>query len=162
MAHSPAIYAPLTQLADSGAVQLAPPDNDQVLCECDLPPLQRLVESLEPRHTIAVTKAPVPCLTLLRAEDSLEKQEFYLGEALTTECDVLVDGATGYGLCLGEEPVRAYCLAVCDAFLHGGLETPAEVTRFLDEQRALLVERETEEFNHILRTQVDFKLMEQD
>lgn len=137
-------------------------DNDTVLCECDLAALQRFVEQLETRHDVQVVKTPGICLTMVRAEDSLEKQEFFLGEALTTECEVAVDGLPGYGLCLGEEPVRAYCIAVCDALLHSGRTVPDALTTFLDEHRAALATRETEEFNHILRTQVDFKLMEQD
>jgi phosphonate C-P lyase system protein PhnG len=143
-------------------VQSTTHDNDTVLCECDLASLQSLVERLEQRHEVRIIKSPAICLTMVRAEDSLEKQEFFLGEALTTECDVLVDSAAGHGLCLGEEPVRAYCLAVCDALLHGGLPASSELNAFLDEQRALVAQRELEEFNHILRSQVDFKLMEQD
>ncbi len=137
-------------------------DNDTVLCECDLAALQHFVEQLETRHPVTVVKVPAICLTMVRAEDSLEKQEFFLGEALTSECEVIVDGSAGHGLCLGEEPIRAYCLAVCDALLHSGHPVPAELTAFVDEHRALLAAREREEFNHILRTQVDFKLMEQD
>jgi hypothetical protein len=63
-------------------------DNDTVLCECDLPTLQRFVEELEKRHEVKLVKAPGICLTMVRAEDSLEKQEFFLGEALTSECEV--------------------------------------------------------------------------
>jgi phosphonate C-P lyase system protein PhnG len=143
-------------------VQPTTHDNDTVLCECDPAALQSLVERLEQEHEVQIIKAPAICLTMVRAEDSLEKQEFYLGEALTSECDVLVDGAAGHGLCLGEEPVRVYCLAVCDALLHGGLPVSSALSSFLEEQRAIVARRELEEFNHILRSQVDFKLMEQD
>jgi len=143
-------------------VQATRYDNDTVLCECELATLQRFVEQLETRHDIKVVKAPGICLTMVRAEDSLEKQEFFLGEALTSECEVAVDGITGHGLCLGEEPIRAYCLAVCDALLHGGREIPTELESFIAEQREKVAARDTEEFNHILRSHVDFKLMEQD
>jgi alpha-D-ribose 1-methylphosphonate 5-triphosphate synthase subunit PhnG len=143
-------------------VQATTHDNDTVLCECELPALQRFVEQLESRHEITIIKPPAICLTMVRAEDSLEKQEFFLGEALTTECEVSVDGMPGYGLCLGEEPIRGYCIAVCDALLHGSTGGVAELTAFLDEHRTILATRETEEFNHILRSKVDFKLMEQD
>ena len=152
----------LTSRCDARGVENERYDNDTVLCECPLGALQGLVEKLETGHDVQIVKAPGICLTMLRAEDSLEKQEFFLGEALTSECEVSVDGAGGYGLCLGEEPVRAYCLAVCDALLHGARPVPAELTAFLDEQRELVAARDTEEFNHVLRTQVDFKLMEQD
>ena len=135
-------------------------DNDYVLCECDLGPLVNLVSELEQSHAINIVKKPAVCLTMIRTEDSLEKQEFYLGEALTTECEVAVDGTPGYGLCLGEEPQRSYSIAVIDALLHQG--TPSEVLRFLDHQRGVIGEREQREFNLTLRTQVDFKLMEEE
>ncbi len=143
-------------------MQATLPDHDTVLCECDLPALQRLVETLETRHAIQIVRQPGICLTMVRAEDSLEKQEFFLGEALTSECEVAVDDRSGHGLCLGEEPVRAYCIAVCDALLHGGSTPPAELLAFLREHAEAVLTRDTEEYNHILRSQVDFKLMEQD
>jgi alpha-D-ribose 1-methylphosphonate 5-triphosphate synthase subunit PhnG len=143
-------------------VQATQHDNDTVLSECDLAALQRFVEHLETQHDVKLIKQPGICLTMVRAEDSLEKQEFFLGEALTTECEVSVDGVPGYGLCLGEEPIRGYCIAVCDALLHGDGSIPNALTTFLDEHRTILATRELEEFNHILRSQVDFKLMEQD
>ena len=137
-------------------------DNDYVLCECDLAPLQDLVVGIEQKHSVQIVKEPSVCLTMVRAEDSLEKQEFYLGEALTSECEVSVDGSPGFGVCLGEEPVRGYCLAVVDALMHNGNASLAEIEPFIENQRRLIAARETEEFNLILRTEVDFKLMEQE
>jgi len=137
-------------------------DADYVLCECDLAPLQHLVEGLEQQHVVTIVKEPSVCLTMIRAEDSLESQEFYLGEALTTECEVSVDGQAGYGVCLGDEPVRGYCLAVVDALAHGGHSLATEIEAFIETQRRLITAKETEEFNLVLQTQVDFKLMEQE
>jgi phosphonate C-P lyase system protein PhnG len=137
-------------------------DNDYVLCECDLALLKDLVIDLEQTHVVRIVKEPSICLTMIRAEDSLDKQEFFLGEALTTECEVAVDGSVGYGVCLGEEPVRGYCLAVVDALTHNGASPSPEVEAFIDTQRRLIAARETEEFNLILSTHVDFKLMEQE
>src|SRR5262245_48104125 len=131
-------------------------DNDYVLCECDLEPLTALVTQLEKQHSVTLIREPSVCLTMIRTEDSLEKQEFYLGEALTTECEVAVDGAPGYGLCLGDEPVRGYCIAVLDALLERG-DAPNEIGRFLDQHRETIANREEREFNLTLRTQVDFK-----
>jgi alpha-D-ribose 1-methylphosphonate 5-triphosphate synthase subunit PhnG len=137
-------------------------DNDHVLCECDLAPLQRLVGALEQRHTVVIVKEPSVCLTMVRAEDSLDRQEFYLGEALTTECEVAVDGHTGHGVCLGDEPVRGYCLAVVDALMHAGVPVPPDIEAFLAAERERIASADAEEFDLVLRTQVDFKLMEQE
>jgi phosphonate C-P lyase system protein PhnG len=137
-------------------------DIDRILCHCDMEPLRDLVMGLEGSCQVTVSRPPSVCLTMIPAEDSLEKQKFFLGEALTTECEVLVDQQPGYGLCLGDEPLRTYCMAVIDAFISGGRPVPAMVTVFLQQQQALLVRRQQEEFDLILQTQVDFKLMEEE
>jgi phosphonate C-P lyase system protein PhnG len=134
---------------------------DFVLAECHLPFLQGLVEAIEARHSIQVLKHPEPCLTLLRAEDSLDQQEFILGEALTTSCEVSVDGVTGYGICLGEEPVRAYCIAVMDALREQNNIDPATEAA-LSEELNRIEAADQVEYAQILRTQVDFKLLEQE
>jgi phosphonate C-P lyase system protein PhnG len=136
-------------------------DLDRILCECELEPLQRLVAELELRHAVAIQQQPSVCLCMIPAEDSLEKQKFYLGEALTTECVVLVDQLTGYGLCLGDEPLRAYCIAVLDALLYSRTLVSPEIETFLSEQEHHISRRQQEEFDLILQTQVDFKLMEE-
>jgi alpha-D-ribose 1-methylphosphonate 5-triphosphate synthase subunit PhnG len=97
---------------------------------------------------------------MIPAEDSLEQQKFYLGEALTTECEVVVDGFPGYGLCLGDEPVRAYCVAVVDALLHADGPLSDSIQAFLRVQGEIVARRDQDEFDLILQTQVDFKLME--
>jgi phosphonate C-P lyase system protein PhnG len=110
---------------------------------------------------VTVSQSPSVCLTMIAAHDSLESQKFYLGEALTTECEVLVDRMPGYGVCLGDEPVRTYCIAVVDALLQSGNPVPHDINTFLNEQRDILMREQQDEFDLILQTQVDFKLMEE-
>ncbi|MFN7650508.1 MAG: phosphonate C-P lyase system protein PhnG [Acidobacteriota bacterium] len=134
---------------------------DQVLIESPLGEVQALVEGIEKQHTVRLVREPEVCLTMLRAEDSLDAQEFFLGEALTTSCEVSVDGTAGFGMCLGEEPVRAYCVAVFDALRERQaidealFDTLAQMNRRSEE-------RDRREFAQTLRTQVDFKLLEQE
>jgi phosphonate C-P lyase system protein PhnG len=135
---------------------------DYTLCECDLEPLQQLVKSLEESHLVSVTRKPSVCLAMIPAEDSLEGQKFYLGEALTTECEVKVDGKAGFGVCLGDEPVRAYSIAVVDALMHADGPVPADIESFLRQQGQIVARRNQDEFDLILQSQVDFKLMEEE
>lgn len=130
---------------------------DQAVCHCDLAPLQAFVLALEAEYDIRVIREPSVCLTMIRAADSLENQEFLLGEALSTECEVTVDGLPGVGICLGEEASRTYCLAVLDALR----DTPA-VREFAAKHLAILAERDRREFAQVMRTKVDFKLLEQE
>ena len=135
--------------------------DDKVLVDCDLHALVSFVESIENQLNIKVVREPGICLTMVRAEDSVEKQEFYLGEALTTECEVSIDGQMGYGICLGDEPKRAYCIAVIDALLQSNKHYNNEIKDFLDTQAVLVAQNNQEEFNQIMRTRVDFKLMDE-
>ena len=100
---------------------------------------------------------------MLRTEDSLDRQEFFLGETLTSECEVTVDGKPGYGLCMGDQPQRSYCLAVVDALLNDpSSQDRREIDDFLKTDGGALTESERREFNLTLRSQVNFKLMEQE
>jgi alpha-D-ribose 1-methylphosphonate 5-triphosphate synthase subunit PhnG len=136
--------------------------NDYILCECTLDVLEAFVRELESRHTVQIIRQPAVCMTMIRAEDSVEAQPFYLGEVLVTDCEVQVDGQAGYGLCMGDEPVRCYCMAVIDALLLSDGPHSSKVRAFLEAQAVLIADRQRLEYNLIQRTKVDFKLMEQD
>ncbi len=135
---------------------------DYILCECELEPLQEFVSSLEDKYEVKIAKMPSVCMTMIQAEDSVEFQEFYLGEALTTECAVLVNDQLGYGICLGDEPVRSYCIGFIDALTQLPGADLTAVEAFLNEQAEIIGKAEQLEYNQILRTRVDFKLMEQE
>ena len=136
--------------------------NDYILCECAADALEAFVRELETRHPILIVRQPAVCMTMVRAEDSVESQPFYLGEVLVTDCEVQVDGQAGYGLCMGDEPVRSYCMAVIDALLSSDDSRASQVRAFLEVQAAIIADRQRLEYNLIQRTKVDFKLMEQD
>jgi alpha-D-ribose 1-methylphosphonate 5-triphosphate synthase subunit PhnG len=137
-------------------------DRDRVLCECDLKRLRAAVEQLEESHVVRMVREPSICLTMIRAEDSVEGQEFFLGEAVTTECEVEVNGHSGYGLCLGEEPERAYCLAVADALIEAPQGPPAALDDFIAAAHQDLERAERVEFGQVMRSKVDFKLFEEE
>lgn len=138
---------------------------DYICVECDQTALVSFVQTLEAQYELKIVKAPALSLTMIRAEDSVEKQEFYLGEALTSDCEVAVEDITGYGTCLGDQPQRAYCIAVMDAIIQYELkkrkEIPSSITTFLAEQTKKIQERELKEYNKILTSRVDFKLMKE-
>jgi alpha-D-ribose 1-methylphosphonate 5-triphosphate synthase subunit PhnG len=135
---------------------------DYILCECDLEPLEAFVKEIETQTAVQVVRHPAVGTTMIRAEDSVEGQPFYLGEALITECELNVDGQAGFGLCLGDEPVRCYCMAFVDALLSLSDRRLPRVKAFLAEQEALIARRMATEQGHIQRTKVDFKLMEEE
>jgi alpha-D-ribose 1-methylphosphonate 5-triphosphate synthase subunit PhnG len=137
---------------------------DYILCECALAPLEAFVRELESQSgtTVQVIRHPAVATIMIQAEDSVEGQAFYLGEALVTECELTVDGQPGFGLCLGDEPVRSYCLAFVDALLLLADDRLSRVQAFLVEQEAAINGQLQTELAHIQRTKVDFKLMEEE
>ena len=136
-------------------------NTDYIIVEGDIERIKDFVSRMETEYQIQITKSPNICLTMVKAEDSLEHQSFYLGEALTTETEVVIHGITGTGICIGDEPQRSYCLAVFDALVQLQDQHIDEVNDFLTKEYQLILEREKEEQHQVLRTQVDFKLMEQ-
>jgi len=136
-------------------------DRDYILCECPLERLVALVEQLEQRYEIKVSKPPSICLTMLKASDTVEEQAFFLGEALTTDCEVAIQGITGYGVVLEDQPQRAYCLAVIDALAIIQDDSWPLIAAFLQREWILLEQLEKEEFTKIMQSAVDFKLMEE-
>ncbi len=136
-------------------------DRDYILVECELDILRDFVINLESRKDIQIACEPSLCLAMVKAEDSMEKQAFYLGEVLCTECEVVIDENTGVGLCIGDEPQRGYCLAVIDALLSYDNELVQLIEVFLAEQEKEIAIKEKEEYNLVMKTRVDFKLMEE-
>ncbi len=137
-------------------------NQDYILCECDLESLEKFVSSFEKKFTTKIVRTPSLCMTMMQAEDSVEFQPFYLGEALTTECEVNVNGQKGFGICLGDEPLRCYCIAFIDAVSQLKDVDLQPLTDFLLEETIKIEKERRIEHNLILSTKVDFKLMEQD
>ncbi|HEV3412884.1 MAG TPA: phosphonate C-P lyase system protein PhnG [Puia sp.] len=135
---------------------------DYIVCECALEPLAEFVRGLEQEYAVTVVRQPAVCMTMVQTEDSVEGQPFYLGEALTTECELQVDGQAGLGLCLGDEPLRCYCIAFVDAVLLLADRNLERVEAFLEQQGTAIARQQQVEYNHIQRTKVDFKLLEND
>lgn len=136
-------------------------NTDYILIEGDLNRIKNFVENLESKYEVEITKKPSIGLTMVRANDSVEHQEFYLGEVLVTETEVSVNNKVGSGICIGDEPIRSYCQAVIDAVLQLNDENYNEVTSFLNQEAELISNKEKEENYEIQKTKVNFKLMEQ-
>jgi alpha-D-ribose 1-methylphosphonate 5-triphosphate synthase subunit PhnG len=136
---------------------------DAVLCECENEALVQLVTNLESELLVEIVVAPKLGMTMVQAEDSIDFQPFYLGEVLITECQVLVNGQLGYGYCMGDAPQKAYSIAVIDAIMHTeGHPKQNDVNVFIEIEKAKLLKKQLEEYNQVLKTKVDFKIMEQD
>jgi hypothetical protein len=55
--------------------------NDYILCECTLDAIEAFVRELEPHLTVQIIRQPAVCMTMVKAEDSVEVTTFLSGRS---------------------------------------------------------------------------------
>lgn len=132
----------------------------EILVEGDFAVFRRLAEKITEDSKVKVTRGPETTLVMMPVMDTVEMAPFYLGEVLITECAVEVDGTSGFGFVIGDEPERALCLAIIEAALNSGHSFVSEIERALSEQEKAILAKRRREYNIITRTKVDFETRE--
>lgn len=61
---------------------------------------------------VKVLVQPRPVLVMMHARDSVEQEVFCVGEILVTECQIACRGQRFWGRVVGDQPLRALCLAI--------------------------------------------------
>jgi alpha-D-ribose 1-methylphosphonate 5-triphosphate synthase subunit PhnG len=133
----------------------------KILVEGNRSLLDRLTSEIEASSNVHTVRSPETSLVMGKARDSVSGQPFFIGEILVTECTVELDGTTGFGICLGEEPEKAYCLAVVDAAFQAGHPEIPVWNELLQEEEKHLEQREKQELERILQTKVHFETAEE-
>lgn len=135
-------------------------DMQQVLVEGNLGEWRTLAELVAQRHEVKVLQAPAACLVMTQAIDCVGQTPFYLGEALMCEAAVAVNGVTGYGFTLEDDPVRALCIAIIQAGLAAKVPESGEILTSINDQRVRLSRHSAREEALIAGTKVQFAIME--
>jgi len=119
--------------------------------------LARAVMEINP--DITVIKAPQAGLVMMRARESVENAGFNLGELLVTECTVTRrEDEIGWGLCLGENPERAFHLAVLDLAWEHIPEQRREIETALTVIATFVRQLDAALFASVDRTRVRFEV----
>lgn len=121
-----------------------------------------LANEIEGRYPVALIEEPNHGLVMVKVRETAQKSLFYLGEVLVTECKVRVEGAVGIGMLKGDEPKKAYELAVIDAAYGAGLKETEAWTALLMSEGEQLAARRQAQHKSVLRTKVDFETMDID
>lgn len=100
---------------------------------------------------------PETALIMVRVEETVDGDHFYLGEVLVTRCEVALDGEPGWGMVAGDDPERALCAAVLDAACRRG--RPPDVLEELASQLASVREARRERWARVQPTRVEFEEM---
>lgn len=86
-----------------------------ILAHTKVEKLERIVEELSKKYEISKVKEPEMGLVMVKVKDGVSQEKFYIGEVLITECSVHLNGSLGMGIIQGDEPRKAYAMAVIDA-----------------------------------------------
>lgn len=132
----------------------------EILAEGSLMVWMRLAEEIAKKHDIQILQAPETCTVMLQATDSVGLTPFCLGEVLITEAAVSLDGVTGYGFVLEDEPEKAVCVAVIDAALQAGVAEENYIRVIIGAEELRIMERRKQETGLVAATKVNFAIME--
>ncbi|MFD0681906.1 MULTISPECIES: phosphonate C-P lyase system protein PhnG [unclassified Paenibacillus] len=121
-----------------------------------------LSQVIKSRYEIEMIQEPKYGLVMVQVRETAQKSLFYLGEVLVTECKVKIGGAMGVGIIKGDEPDRAYDLAVVDA-AYGADLSETETWQAILQSEADRIAAERKAFHQkVLRTKVNFETMDTD
>lgn len=131
----------------------------RIVAECDVDRLKDWVKLIEKNHTVHRVHEPQKTLVMAKARDSATFDPFYLGEILATECTVKIDDNIGFGLLTGDQPERAYMIAVIDAAFNGKLSEIGDILPSMMDEENKISEKQKRELAHSERTRVNFETM---
>lgn len=123
--------------------------------------LAHLAQQVEAGYSVQIARAAECSLVMLKTLDPVAGQPFYLGEVMVTECTVEIEGSRGLGVIMGDEPERAYQLAVVDAAMNARVPEVESWWPLVAAAAENLARKQKEEFTRNQRSQVNFETMEE-
>lgn len=131
----------------------------RILAQARMETITRLCAEIEKDHMIDVTWPPTTCVTMAKARDGVKGASFLLGEVLLTECRVRIAAMDGVGVVIGEDPERAYCLALFDAAFNAR-QLPPQWISVLEAEEHRVNESRQKESQLVGATRVQFDAYE--
>lgn len=132
----------------------------KILIEGNPQLLEKLAAQVQETHTVNVKRSPSTGLVMMKTRDSVSRQPFYMGEVLITECTVEIDGIFGMGVLMGEEPDRAYSIALVDAAFNAKLPITLFWLPELEEEERKIKSYQQKEMSKLAASKVNFDTME--
>jgi alpha-D-ribose 1-methylphosphonate 5-triphosphate synthase subunit PhnG len=130
-----------------------------ILVEGEPSLLEKLALQVEQKYQVALVREPEKSLVMNKARDSVSGNAFYMGEILITECTVSVESVFGFGAIMGEEPDRAYQLAIVDCAYNAKLPETLGWEKLLIEEELQIDYRKRLEHSRIMKSKVNFDTM---
>lgn len=132
----------------------------KILVEGNQELMKQIAINIEEISSIKIERSPQTGLVMMKTRDSVSKQPFYMGEVLVTECVVEVEGVAGIGILMGENPERAYQIALIDAAFNAKLPIINHWITLLEEEERKISARQEKELAMASSSRVNFDTME--
>jgi alpha-D-ribose 1-methylphosphonate 5-triphosphate synthase subunit PhnG len=131
------------------------------LSKTDLKLLYEVVAEVSAVSQVAVVKPANTSLVMMGVKDSVQEVPFYLGEVLITQCAVSINEICGYGFAMGDDPERAYCLAVIEAALQSEHPKTTMISEFIKRQAEVVHHEKILDYAAVRQTRVQFDSMQE-
>ena len=120
-----------------------------------------LGQIIENGYTVKVLKEPQKALAMIRIRESVKNSDFYLGELLTCEAMVEIEGKKGVAVTMGDDFSKVLSMAVVDAADNAGLpELKRQIEPALLNLERQWIQRIEQENGMYLKTMVNFQSMD--
>ena len=120
--------------------------------------VQRFLQMVSTEET-AIPREPRTGLLMMEARDCFDT-DFYVGELLVTEAEVVCAGQRGYAMVLGDDSARAVALAAVDALQRcENTDLKKQAEEFLAAESARTARKQERERRLIATTKVSFEGM---
>lgn len=130
---------------------LAKSSREEVIC------LGQLVSDA---HKVDIVKKPAKTLVMLKMRESTAGAVFYLGELLACEAMVKIGEKSGFAATIGDDYEKVFAMALIDAAMNANLPESVTILEKLTAMKNAVLELERKEFARILKSKVDFSVME--
>ncbi len=134
-------------------------ERTQVLVYTEESILREMCSLVVNSHQIKMIEEPNNVLVMIKMRESAQKHLFYLGEVYATECKTLVDGELGIGIIKGDQPQKAYCMAVIDGAYNAKISQVDQLDDMIVRERAKLEDEKCRKVSQILKTKVNFETL---
>ncbi|MGG3571157.1 phosphonate C-P lyase system protein PhnG [Bacillus gobiensis] len=132
----------------------------KILIEGNRELLEQFATQVEASADLNLERSPRTGLVMMKTRDSVSRQPFYTGEVLVTECVVQVNGHYGMGVLMGEEPQKAYQIALVDGAFNAKLPITEAWLPALEKEEQYIEQKQQKEITRLSGSRVNFDTME--
>lgn len=132
----------------------------EILVKASAEVVENFAEEILKKYNVIVVEESNNGVVMVKLREKAKSSLFFLGEVLITECKVMINGSLGIGIIKGNEPERAYHLAVVDAAYNANLAETDAWENVLKTTEEIIVQDNKVFSNKVLKTKVNFDTME--